>query len=348
MKILYVEDELTKNIPKLIRLFEKYLGKKRVKQLEELEYDESGYGANPQEVKKIVESCGIIDIEYTFSGGLAKIVESHQQYSIFIIDRNLSESAYERSEIMKIDSAYKETFYDKFSEREGDYFLELLITKKEDVINKFYFLTANPRDDLRNIDKLKDHLDFGRFKAGNIIDKSDNQEMDKLKRRIEKDEKLQILKNNLRYVNILKKINTQLSENFLDLISNKDATNQNSIRKDLTTIRNLLSDNILPEIAKQKNAPDYCWNLKNKDQIITRGVISWICEFDKETKENNYKFNSNSIIKTFLYAIKGIASDFGVHKNYIKEDKTQPTSDTVNALIFALKDIIVWFDSISG
>ena len=343
-----MEDELTKNIPKIIRLFEKYLGKKRVKQLEELENDESGYGAGPQEVKKIVESCGIIDIEYTFSEGLAKITKSHQQYSIFIIDRNLSEIEYDLVDIQKIDQKYNDDFYDKFFEREGDYFLELLITQKEDVINKFYFLTANSRDDLRNKDKLKNHLDFGRFKADNIIDKSDTDEMNKLKMRIEDDEKLQILKDNLRYVNILEKINPQLSENFLDLISHKDDTNQNTIRKNLTTIRNILSDNILPEIAKQENAPDDCWNTYGKDEIIIGAVIKWISGFDKETKENNYKFNSNSIIKTFLYAIKGIASDFGVHKKYKKEDKTQPTSDTVNALIFALKDIIVWFDSISG
>ncbi|MDP8268930.1 MAG: hypothetical protein P9L97_09405 [Candidatus Tenebribacter davisii] len=348
MKILYVEDELTKNIPKIIRLFEKYLGGNRVEQLEKLENDISGYGAGPQEVKQIVESCGIIDIEYTFSGGLAKIVKSHQQYSIFIIDRNLSEIEYDLVDIQKIDQKYNEDFYNQFFEREGDYFLELLITQKMDVINKFYFLTANSRDDLRNAEKLKDHLDFGRFKAGNLIDKSDTDEMKKLKMRIENDERLQILKDNLSYVNILKKINPQLSHNFLDLISNKDDTNQNSIRKNLTTIRNLFSDNILVEIAKQKNAPEYCWNHNKKDQIVMRAVISWICEFNRETRKINYRFNSNSIIKNFLYDIQEIASDFGVHKKDNKEDKTQPTSDTVNALIFALKDIIVWFDSISG
>ena len=346
MKILYVEDDIGKNFHSITTLFETYLGHKKIKALESLKNDVSGYGIEPQEVKKIVESCGIIDFEFDFSAGLKKIIENHPQYSIFIIDRDLSEIEYELADIRKIDSKYNEKFYDQFFEREGDYFLELLITEKVDVLNKFYFLTANSRDDLRNAEKLKDHLDFGRFKAGNIIDKSSNEEMHKLKMRIENDVKLQILKDNLRYVNILEKINPVLSENFLDLLQNKDDTNQNIIRKNLTTIRNLLSDNILPEIARIKKAPDFCWNKNTKDQIVMRGVISWICDFDKETKTNNYKLNSNSIIKNFLYDIQEIASDFGDHKNYKKEEKTQPSSDTVNALIYALKDIIVWFDSI--
>ena len=36
MKILWVEDELAKNIPRIIRLFPKFLGKKRVNKLESL------------------------------------------------------------------------------------------------------------------------------------------------------------------------------------------------------------------------------------------------------------------------------------------------------------------------
>ncbi|MCF7792825.1 MAG: hypothetical protein K9N09_02575 [Candidatus Cloacimonetes bacterium] len=346
MKILYVEDELTKNVPKIIRLFEKYLGPKRVKQLEKLENDESGYGAEPQEIKRIVESCGVVDIEYCFTDSLKKIVEFQNEYTIFIIDRNLSEVEYELEDIQKIGTSYKNEFYDKFFEREGDYFLELLISAKFDVINNFYFLTANSRDDLRNADRLKEHFDFGLFKASNIIDKSDNLEMHKLKMRIENDEKLQVLKDNIRYVRILEKIDSDVSENFLDLLTHKDDSNQNTIRKNLTTIRNILSDNILPEIARLKNAPDFCWNPKNKNQIVMRGVISWICNFDKDTRINNFQFNSNAIIKNFLYDIQEIASDYGDHKNYKKKEKTLATSDTVNSLIYALKDIIVWYDKI--
>jgi hypothetical protein len=108
----------------------------------------------------------------------------------------------------------------------------------------------------------------------------------------------------------------------------------------------MLSDNILPEIARLKDAPDLCWNSKKKDQIVMRGVIAWICEYNREEKKFSFKFGSNSIIKNFLYDIQEIASDYGDHKNYKSNRRTPATSDTVNSLIYALKDIIVWFDGI--
>ncbi|WP_207680782.1 hypothetical protein [Desulfonema magnum] len=73
MKILYVEDELSRNIPGIIRLFEKYLGKKKIRRLKELEEDESGYGAEPDEIKGIVEETNIVEVEYRFP---ARITQS--------------------------------------------------------------------------------------------------------------------------------------------------------------------------------------------------------------------------------------------------------------------------------
>ena len=70
MKILYVEDELSKNIPRIIRLFQKYLGEERIRELEAIEHDESGFGGRPEDIKQIVELCNKIEIEYTFSNAL--------------------------------------------------------------------------------------------------------------------------------------------------------------------------------------------------------------------------------------------------------------------------------------
>lgn len=44
MRILFVEDELATNIPRLIRLFRRYLGKQQREKLQEMENDDSGYG----------------------------------------------------------------------------------------------------------------------------------------------------------------------------------------------------------------------------------------------------------------------------------------------------------------
>ena len=343
MKILFVEDELSRNIPKIIRLFKKFLGDDNVLKLKKLEEDESGYGAEPEEIKKILNSTGIIETEYYFPSALKNIYENFEDYSIFIIDRNLSEKPYQWEELKKIDERFEQNFYEKFFEREGDYFLEFLITQNVNVSEKFFFLTANTTDSLKNINEIQSHIDFGRFKAKNFIDKAESKELEKLKQRIENNEIINLRKENMLYLQILEnRIAKTFSERFFHLLKNKDLKNVDEIFENLGTIRNIF-ENILTEFAKVKSAPEICFGKKNKSQIIMRNVIRWINDFDKEKKKPIYRFNSNSLMKNFFYDIQEICSDFGPHAKSVSKG-FQPTSNTVNALIYELKDIILWFD----
>lgn len=164
MKILYVEDELSKNIPRIIRLFSNYLSKKQRRSLEALIENESGFRIDPYEVKSIIEDTPIVEVEWRFPDALRKIIQSAKKYDLFIIDRNLSEQDYEYEELRNIDPLYNETLYNDFFEREGDYFLHKLIYDI-DVINKFYFLTAySASDEIRNNQDIKRFIDFGKFK----------------------------------------------------------------------------------------------------------------------------------------------------------------------------------------
>jgi hypothetical protein len=340
LKILYVEDELTKNIPKIIRLFSKYLGVKKVKELEVIENDKSGYGATPNEIKLLVESCGIVDVEFTFHSALNKINENNKQYSMFIIDRNLSEIEYELEDIQKVDPNFKDDFYDQFFEREGDYFLEKLISEQIDVNSKFYFLTANSRDDLRNTEKLKNHLDFGRFKKENIFDKSNTVEMEKLKVNIENNDMLILMKENIRFIKILESIGGKTKNKYIKLLKNKDKNDSISIFENLVLIRNIF-ENVISHLAKHLKDHN-CWNPKNNTQLLMWPFIIWI-----RTKSKN---NVSSVVNSSLSSIWSIASDFGDHDGDGKRKSNkgyQPTTDTVNFLISALKDIIVWFNSVS-
>jgi len=341
MKILYVEDELSKNIPKIINLFKQLLEEKIIRELEKLETDESGYGAKPDEIKKIVSQSDLVDIEYNFSDVIKKFNHELVNYKIFIIDRNLSEYPYKKADIQKLDPQFQDVFFEKFKEREGDYLMEKLITGKIDVKNQLFFLTANASDNLRNKDQIEDHINYGRFLKENIIDKSDSDAMKKLRYRILNEKSIKLKRDNLKYIKILNKISPNISDNFINLLDNKDKSDHVSIRKNLTTIRNILSDNLLPEIALRKEAPKKCWNEKNNNQIVMRAILYWLFHFD-DTK--GYKFKSNSIIRNFLYDIQEIGSDFGDHKKYKENKSFQPTTDTVNALIYALKDIIMWFE----
>jgi hypothetical protein len=52
------------------------------------------------------------------------------------------------------------------------------------------------------------------------------------------------------------------------------------------------------------------------------------------------------MIRGFFFSIKGIASDFGSHNNARERAIYEPTGDTVNSLVYALKDVISWFGKI--
>jgi len=337
MRILFVEDELEKNIPRLRRLFGKYLSKNQKDELKALENDE--YGATPEQIKAIMERKDLFRIEYRFPDALEEIVTNAKKYALFIIDRNLSLTEYDFEEVRAIDNNFIETQYDKFFEREGDYFLHKLIYQNIDVAMRFYFLTAYSfEDEIKGAEDLKNHVEFKRFGRENFIEKASSNDINRLRNVIENQPAFQIRHENLKYLEILKqRIAENVSDGFMDIL--EKSNNQDDVKTNLGTIRVLL-ENIMRVTAERLHAPNDCWD-KGKS-IKTRSVLNWLVQYDSETKTNNYQFDTNSIIKGFGYNIYEIASDFGAH---VPPSGFQPTTDTINALVFALKDLIVWFDN---
>ena len=331
MKILYVEDELSKNIPRVIRLFSKHLSKKEIKNLKTLEANETGYGAEPQEIKEIVEKKGLIEVEYRFPDALQKIIQHIDKYALFIIDRNLSEIEYEYDELRQIDATHNEDQYDKFFEREGDYLLHKLLYKGVNVLTKFYFLTAYPApDEIRGADDLKTLVDFGKFHAENFIEKGDNEQIEKLKSIIENIKILNLQEENKQYLNILRnKMDEETAEGFLKILDEKDERMR--IGDNLKDIRIMYEKILL--VCSQK-IPDMKSNCTDKHGNLIKGqqTIDWL-------SKSGYL---NSIIRNFFFSINKICSDFGAHQN-LENSQYEPTLNTVNSLVYALKDVILWF-----
>ncbi len=175
-KILYVEDELATNIPRLFLLFKKFLGEAEQKRLEELDEDLEGYGADPEEIKQIFTSIKFIDIEYRFPDALSRILNQADEYSLFIIDRNLAGAEYTVEEVQNLDPQYSEDTHAQYFQREGDYLLVKLVTeaKVSALEERFYFLTAFPgQDEIRGIQKIKNRIDLAEFQRKNFIEKGD-------------------------------------------------------------------------------------------------------------------------------------------------------------------------------
>jgi hypothetical protein len=103
MKILYVEDELERNIPRVNNLFAKYLTETQKKKLSALEIDDSGFGGDPQAIEEIVNSTGVVDCYHSFVDGLGKVLNNNEDYSIFIVDRNLVNCHYDYDAVRAID-----------------------------------------------------------------------------------------------------------------------------------------------------------------------------------------------------------------------------------------------------
>lgn len=192
MKILYVEDELAKNIPRLVRLFSQYISAETINALHAFEADPSGFGAGPEEIKNIIEDAAMIEVEYRFPDALRKIVRQPGMYALFIVDRNLSEYDYTLEEVQQIDPHYTSTLYERYTQkaREGDYLLhKLALFSPVDVMKRFFFLTAYPaQEELQSAKDIEQLIDLGKFTAENFIEKGSDKDFERLRQIIDNTE----------------------------------------------------------------------------------------------------------------------------------------------------------------
>ncbi|WP_207680781.1 hypothetical protein [Desulfonema magnum] len=264
---------------------------------------------------------------------LRKVVSHQERYALLIIDRNLAEyDEYDFEEIAEIDPAYNDSLYESFFEREGDYLLHKLVYESN-VMNRFYLLTGNSirSDPVRGYDDISMLIDFGKFSEKNFFEKGNESELQKI---IENVPILNLQKENEYYLNILQKnIGNRSSDNFLKILQEED--DKRRIGDNLKEMR-IIYEQILRECSER--IPDMKENCSNDYGKIIMGsqTANWL--------SNNRHINS--VIRNFFFSIKTIASDFGNHDNKRESSVYEPTTDTVKALVYSLKDIISWFGKI--
>ena len=86
MKILYVEDEIVKNIERTDTLFGALLTKKKRKSLQGLELERR---KTADQVKRLLESSSVIHVATSFSEALQQI--NSREFDLYIVDRNLTQ-----------------------------------------------------------------------------------------------------------------------------------------------------------------------------------------------------------------------------------------------------------------
>lgn len=344
MKILYVEDELTKNVPRIRSLFSKFIEDKDLIELQDLENDDSGYGISAEEIKEIVERSRIIEVAYTFPMALEKIMNKVDEFSMFIVDRNLLEVPYKLEEVTKIYPDYTEQNDNDHSSREGDFLLQILaIDKQIDIKSKFYFLSAFTDSDIKGCNELQTFIKMFKFKENNFIGKSEDK---KLKELINKHELLDIQSKNKVYINILRNsVGNKAVKKLCKIIETKD--HHDEIIGNLSEIRKISEKNLKKVALKFEVANGY---VDSKGAINYRGFVGWL-KNSKKGKDgknrNDYRLNTSVIIISSLYDIQSICSDEAVHEYLGNRNKGyQPTINTVNSLLYSLKDLILWNGSL--
>lgn len=337
MKILFVEDELSKNISRVVRLFEKFLGKDRIARLEALDADP--YGASSEEIKAIIDETGIVEADYRFPQALKKVTRQHAQYALFIIDRNLVEGDYRYEEALEADPAFSEKMYNDYFEREGDYLLyklALLITGLA-ISQKFFFLTAyDAASELKNaagLQELIGHL--GDFKKNNLIEKGNEKHFFRLKEMVDNHQDIRRVAEHQHHVNLLRKyLDEKSADRFVKLILDRDKRRR--VGDNLNEIRQIYQKILSKCCALIPEMNAAC--VDNYGHVnLGKKTLDWL-------SENGH---INSIIRNHCFSIKTICSDFGGHDHTAERQIFAPGTDTVNALFFALKDVIGWFGKLA-
>lgn len=353
-KILYIEDELTKNIATIKKFFAPILRDKRIKkELDELESSDRVF---PDDIITACSYSSELEIAYTFPIALERIITNHKYYDLIIIDRNLS--VYEYSEDLEyVREILKSVSLDlsddrllSYHEREGDLLLLALLKLDKEAKEKVYYLTANTKDDLRGLDELQSMMDVVDFNKEHIIEKGSAAEAT-----------LSTILGNMDAFRIQNKFRKQcdilrqhLSEEDVNEFVSMMGYFDKDKRKEFIFYARKLLDNLLHDLAFNLGEPDAeYWNAKNKKQLqiksFIKGFRSGTSYIGLPAYDEKHHIGYNSINRNACLSIFEICSDCGVHELSKAIDieslgTASLSAYTMSSLQNQICDVVCWYD----
>jgi len=357
-KILYIEDELTKNIATIKKFFAPILKDKRIKkELDELESSDRVF---PDDIIGACSYSSELEIAYTFPLALERIITNHKFYDFILIDRNLSvyQYSYELEQILfrlsELGLDYDADRLLGFHEREGDLLLLVLLRLNPEYKNKVYYLTANTKDDLRISSEMQTTLDLDGFKKDHIIEKGSLAE-GTISTILADMDSFRIQNNYRRQCDILRnRLHEDDVNEFVAMIKH----HKKDSRKEFIFYLRKLLDNLLHDIAFNMGEPDAeYWNPKSKKQLqvkpFIKGFRSGTSFVGLPAYDEKNRIGYNSIIRNACLSIFEICSDCGVHELSkaidIESLGTESLSAyTMRSLQNQICDVICWYDKALG
>ncbi len=338
-KILFVEDELSENVSRLSRLFKELLSKDEKESLTKIENDPAGYGATNKITKSLFKDNHIIDVEYSFAGALEMVSQKHDDYLLFIIDRNLSKNQYKLADIQALVPNFSKGMYDQYFEREGDYLLEFLATKGVNCCDSFYFMTAYGKgESLRNEETISRLISFDAFKQGNFLEKGKNDDFLRLHNEIIKDFQVFVPFRDIFEVFEKGWLDNDTRKKFVASIKDMDNWQPANIDKNAMNVRQIL-ESIYDALAKKTTlipAEIYRYGefktlLRPNGDLKMRSIIGYLR--DKQ-EISGVQLPATDLIYSMASEIMHIGSI-----------KARASKYSNHALVYGLCDAILWFKS---
>ncbi len=355
-KILFIEDQLTRSIPTIVKLFRPLLEDTgAIEDLIDIQLDDY---KTPEMIVEACSKASTLDICFKFSTALSKAVYYHSEYDLIIIDRNLNEVPY-HDDMDLIKNLLKEIGFNEIDEklemyenREGDLILLSLLRLDQENKNKTFYLTAN-LDEIKGSPEFATYIDLDHFHKNHIIEKTTKDDL-KLVNHIADLESFKIQNRFRQHVSILReKLNEDAVDLFVRMIKHYDADNR---REFIVHIRKLLDD-IMHSIAYEIGEPNAAyWNRANPQQLVIKGFIKGVYPRYNQNFERNglpiynlkHNINYSSIIRNACLSIFEICSDCGIHdinKSILPDNVniTHLTDHTMASMLEQMCDVILWY-----
>lgn len=356
-KILYIEDELKAN--DIMLLFDKYLSDEERDILSMMQKERRQRREN---IKKLLDGNPFIHVEYNFINAIKAVIFNTDDFSFFVIDRNL----YGSTEQEKIEPEYDindvpQIIDENVQEKcEGDYLFLILLnyywkhSNPRLLLENFYFLTAYPPE--KQPMTIKDSL--GKLlllfdQKNHVIEKGGAQINDFIENKINKFEELVIKSKHREVFEIFNKgyLNISYENNLLEVLKNVNTRDRTKIEGYVCNLRNIFQEMLRKISGKEKINRDMPENYY-KGGNLKPGSILWFLSGSpkysetkkiKETTSDEFISNSTYSFCDSFWTVCSEISHGGKSEN--RNIQYLSTQYTLPALVNVLLDFLVWFDA---
>lgn len=367
-RILYVEDKLEQYKDMILEMFEPILTSEKIEELDRF------HNPMADNIVKWSEDIPLLDICYTFTDALRKIMQGHDKYRLVIIDRNLEayrhEDDYEEIEqlLKENDLPEYQSYCDDFRSittvYQGDILFQILLEKNQKSIDKVFFLTENLKDPLQVKPQLVHEWKRLKYDQSRWIGK-DLKSLEAITDEVKKLDSIDRLRQYPEVVNILKTIDQDCLDSFerilmfSDSLADVSALAQETRKLFLNVLtslsisieKNESRSKLLIKAYEEKNRKRRefsFWIPGTNHELNTSDLLSAL-QFIPPGDMKYFEYYSN--IHNACRYIYHVCSDIGDHDTSkgIKLEKlrsTNATRFTTCNLIGLLCEVILWYDKL--